>query len=80
MKIKDYLLYLISSILNFITFTLCSLIFLTRKLPVFFAISVICVLCTILIIYLCIKNIVIRTRDSDLGENKNDTINSNTIN
>lgn len=37
-----------------------------------FAISVICVLCTMLIIYLCIKNIKIRTRDSDLGENKND--------
>ena len=72
MKIKDYLLYLISSILNFITFTLCSLIFLTRKLPVFFAISIICALCTMLIIYLCIKDIVIRTRDSDLGENKND--------
>ncbi len=72
MKTKNYLLYLISSILNFITFTLCSLIFLARKLPVFFAISIICALCTMLTIYLCIKDIVIRTRDSDLGENKND--------
>ena len=70
MKTKDYLMYLISSILNFITFTLCSLIFLVRKLPVFFAISVICVLCTLFMIHLCIKEI--RTRDSDLGENIND--------
>ncbi len=70
MKTKNYLLYLISSILNFITFSLCSLIFLARKLPVFFAISIICVLCTMLMLYLCIKEI--RTRDSDLGENKNE--------
>ena len=69
MKTKDYLLYLISSILNFITFTLCSLIFLAIKLPVFFAISIICTLCTMLMIYLCIKEI--RTRDNDLVENEN---------
>lgn len=66
MKTKDYLLNLISSILNFITFILCSLIFLVKKMPVFFAISIICVLCTMLMIYLCIKEI--RTRNSDLGE------------
>ncbi len=70
MKTKDYLMYLISYILNFITFTLCSLNFLARKLPVLFAICVIGDLLIILIIYLCIKEI--RTRDSDLGENKND--------
>ena len=72
MKTKDYLLYLISSILNFITFTFCSLIFLARKMPVFFAMSLICVLCTMVMIYLCIKDIKIRAKDSDLGENKND--------
>lgn len=70
MKTKNYLMYLISYILNFITFTLCSLNFLARKLPVFFAISIICTLCTMLMIYLCIKEI--RTKNSDLGENKND--------
>ena len=70
MKTKNYLMYLISYILNFITFTLCSLNFLARQLPVFFAISIICALCTMLMIYLCIKEI--RTRNSDLGENKND--------
>ena len=70
MKTKNYLMYLISYILNFITFTLCSLNFLARKLPVFFAISIICALCTMLMIYLCIKEI--RTRNSNLGENKND--------
>ena len=70
MKTKNYLMYLISYILNFITFTLCSFIFLARKLPVFFAISIICTLCTMLMIYLCIKEI--RTRNSDLGENKNE--------
>lgn len=69
MKTKNYLFNLISCILNFITFTFCSLIFLARKLPIFFAISIICDFCTILILYLCIKEI--RTRDSDLGENKN---------
>jgi len=72
MKTKNYLLYLISSIFNFITFTLCSLNFIARKMPVFFAISIICDFCAILMLYLCIKNIKIRTRDSDLGENKND--------
>lgn len=72
MKTKDYLLYLISSILNFITFTFCSLIFLARKMPVFFAMSLICVLCAMVMIYLCIKDIKIRAKDSDLGENKND--------
>ena len=71
MKTKDYLLELISSILNFVTFTFCSLIFLARKMPVFFALSVICVLCTILMICLCIKNIEIRAKDSCLEENKN---------
>ncbi len=71
MKTKDCLLNLISSILNFVTFTFCSLIFLARKMPVFFALSVICVLCTILMICLCIKNIEIRAKDSDLEENKN---------
>ena len=70
MKTKDYLIYLISSILNFITLTLCSLNFLARKLPVLFSISIIFALCTMLMIYLCIKEI--KTRDSDLGENKND--------
>lgn len=71
MKTKDYLMYIIIFILNFITFTLWSFIFLARKMPVFFCISVFCaLLCTMLIIYLCIKNIEIRTRDSDLGENK----------
>ena len=70
MKTKNYLLNLISSILNFITFTLCSLNFIARKMPVFFAISIICDFCAILMLYLCIKEI--RTRDSDLGENKND--------
>lgn len=69
MKTKDYLMYLISYILNFITFTLCSLNFLARKLPVLFAFCVIGDLLIILIIYLCIKEI--RTRDSDLEENKN---------
>ena len=73
MKAKGYLMYIITSILNFITFTLCSLIFLARKMPVFFAISVFCaLLCTMLIIYLCIKIIEIRSRDNDLGGNKND--------
>ena len=70
MKTKDYLLNLISSILNFITFTLCSLIFLVKKMPVLFAISIIFVLCTMFMIYLFIKEM--RTRDSDLVENKND--------
>ena len=70
MKTKDYLMYLI----QFTTFLIISIqgsvIFLVRKLPVFFTISVFCALCTILIIYFCIKNIEIRTRDSDFGENK----------
>lgn len=70
MKTKVYLLELISLILNIITFTLCSLIFLARKLPVFFIISIICDFCTMFILYLWIKEI--RTRNSDLGENKND--------
>lgn len=72
MKTKDYLLDLISSILNFITFTLCSFIFFARKLPVFFVISIICVLCTMIMIYLCIKDIKIREKDSNLGKNKNE--------
>lgn len=72
MNTKDYLMYIIIFILNFITFTLWSLIFLARKLPVFFAISIIGTLCSILMFYLCLKDIKIRTRDSDLGENKND--------
>lgn len=63
MKTKDYLMYLILFTMHLITFTLWSLIFLARKMPVFFAISVMCTLCTMLIIYLCIKNIEIRTRD-----------------
>lgn len=70
MKTKNYLFNLISCILNFITLTLCSLIFLARKSPVLFSISIICDFCTILILYLCIKKI--RTRDSDFGENKNE--------
>ena len=70
METKDYLLYLISSIVNFITLTLCSLIFLARKMPVLFAISIICDFCTMLMLHLCIKEM--RTRDSDLGENKNE--------
>ena len=69
MKTKNYLLNLISLILNFITFTLCSLIFLARKVPVFFFISKICDFCTMLILYLCIKEI--RTRNNDLVENEN---------
>lgn len=69
MKTKNYLLNLISLILNFITFTLCSLIFLARKVPVFFFISIICDFCTMLMLYLCIKEI--RTRDNDLVENEN---------
>ena len=70
MKTKNYLLDLISLILNFITLTLCSLIFLARKLPVFFVISIICDFCTMFMLHLSIKEI--RTRDSDLGENEND--------
>lgn len=70
MKTKNYLLDLINLILIFITFTLCSLIFLARKLPVFFFISIICDFCTMFMLYLCIKEI--RTRDSDLRENEND--------
>lgn len=70
MKTKTYLFYLISCILNFITFTLCSLIFLARKLPVFFAISIICDFCTMFMLYLCIKEI--RTKEPELGENEND--------
>lgn len=73
MKTKDYLMYLIQFTIYLITSIQWSIIFLVKKLPVFFAISVFCALCTMLIIiYLCIKNIEIRTRDSDLGENKND--------
>ena len=65
MEAKHYLLLsFVFSILSFIAFTLLSLIFLARKLPVFFAISIICDFCTILMLYLCIKEI--RTRDSDL--------------
>ncbi len=77
MKTKDYLLYLISSILNIITFTLCSLIFFARKLPVFFAISIICALCTMLMLYLCIKEI--RTRDSDFIQMSNTNIISESV-
>lgn len=72
MKTKYYLMSLICYTINFIIYTLLSLFFLARKKLVFFALSVACVLCTMLIIYLCIKNIELRTRDSDLGENKND--------
>lgn len=72
MKTKDYLMYLILFTIYLIMFTLYSLIFLAIKMPVFFAISVICVLCTMFMIQLCIKDIVIRIRNSDLGENKND--------
>ena len=71
MKTKDYLMYLIEFILYLISVIEWSIIFLVKKLPVHFAISVFCALCTMLIIYLCIKNIEIRTRDSDLGEIKN---------
>lgn len=71
MKAKHYLLLsLVFSILSFIAFTLLSLIFLARKMPVFFAISIIGALCAVHMVYLSIKEI--RTRDSDLGVNKND--------
>lgn len=72
MKTEDYLVHLICYTIQFITYTLLSYIFLVRKEPVFFVLCVICVLFIMLIIYLCIKNIEIRSRDSDLGENKND--------
>ena len=71
MKAKHYLLLsLVFSILSFIAFTLLSLIFLARKMPVFFAISIIGALFAVHMVYLSIKEI--RTRDSDLGVNKND--------
>ncbi len=70
MKTKDYLMYLIQYTIYLIASIQWSLIFLARKRPVLFAISVICVLYTMLIIYLCIKIIEIRTGDSDLGEKK----------
>lgn len=65
---KDYLYYIIIDVLNFITFTLCSLNFLAGKKIVLFAISLICVFFTMFMLCLCIKEI--RTKDSDSGENK----------
>lgn len=61
-------------LIQFTTFLIISIqgsiIFFVRKLPVFFSFSVFCALCAMLIIYFCIENIEIRTRDSDFGENK----------
>lgn len=73
--------FIVEFIISLVLTGLC--IFLVRNTPEGFIqiiCKIFCAICAFCSIILGIHYLLEKQRDSDLGENKNDTINSNTIN